>query len=55
MPGPSLPEPAPEETPIPVEEPKQANVLMNGLILVAVLGGGYLVYRTLKKPKAQAA
>lgn len=55
VPGPSLPIPTPEETTIPDEEPKQANVLMGGLIVVAVLGGGYLVYRTLKKPKAQAA
>lgn len=55
VPGPSLPNPTPEETTIPYEEPKQANVLMGGLLLVAVLGGGYLVYRTLKKPKAQAA
>ncbi len=43
----------PEETL--TEEPKQANVLMGGLIAIAVLGGGYLVWRTLKKPKAQAA
>lgn len=37
------------------DEPKQANVLMGGLIVAAVAVGGYLVYRTLKKPKAQAA
>lgn len=44
-------------TPI-VEEPQddpQRGMIMNGLILVAVGVGGYLVYRTLKKPKAQAA
>jgi len=53
VPSPSLPEtPVPEET---IEQPKQSNVLMGGLIVAAVLGGGYLVYRTLKKPKAQAA
>lgn len=51
----SLPsDPGPNEALTP-EEPKHANVLMNGLIVVAILGGGYLVYRTLKKPKAQAA
>ena len=55
VPGPSLPNTPPEETTIPEEEPKHSNVLMGGLIVVAVLGGGYLVYRTLKKPKAQAA
>lgn len=55
VPSPSLPTPTPEETTIPEEEPKRANVLMGGLIVVAVLGGGYLVWRTLKKPKAQAA
>lgn len=37
------------------EDGKQANLVMGGLIVAAVLGGGYLVYRTLKKPKAQAA
>lgn len=52
VPGPSLPQPtAPEETPT-AEDSKQANLVRNGLLLVAVLGGGYLVYRTLKKPKA---
>jgi len=50
----SAPDPGPGPDLVP-EEPKQAGMLMNGLILVAVLGGGYLVYRTLKKPKAQAA
>lgn len=56
VPGPSLPNPTPEETTTPTpDEPKQANVLMGGLLIVAVLGGGYLVYRTLRKPKAQAA
>lgn len=47
-------QPAPDEALTP-EESKHANVLMNGLIVVAILGGGYLVWRTLKKPKAQAA
>ncbi len=42
----------PEETP---QDDSRRGMIMNGLILVAVLGGGYLVYRTLKKPKAQAA
>jgi hypothetical protein len=52
-PSPSLPDvPVPEET---SEPPQQSNVLMGGLIAIAVLTGGYLVYRTLKKPKAQAA
>lgn len=44
--------PATELTP---EDDKQANLVMGGLIVAAMLGGGYLVYRTLKKPKAQAA
>lgn len=47
-------QPVPNEALTP-EESKHSNVLMNGLIVVAVLGGGYLVWRTLKKPKAQAA
>ncbi len=49
--------PGPDQTltPVTAEDSKHANVLMNGLVLVAVLGGGYLVWRTLKKPKAQAA
>jgi hypothetical protein len=53
----SLPSPGPDSslTPAAPDEPKQANVLMGGLIVAAVLGGGYLVYRTLRKPKAQAA
>lgn len=34
---------------------QSGGMIRNGLLLVAVLGGGYLVYRTLKKPKAQAA
>jgi len=42
----------PEETP---QDDQRRGMIMNGLIIVAVLGGGYLVYRTLKKPKAQAA
>lgn len=50
--GAPVPSPTPD-TPVLVAPPqKQANVIMNGLIIVAVLGGGYLVYRTLKKPKA---
>ncbi len=48
--GPSSPT-APEATP---SIPKQAGMLANGLILVALGVGGYLVYRTLKKPKAAA-
>lgn len=42
-------------TPTTHDDGKQANLVMGGLIVAAVLGGGYLVYRTLKKPKAQAA
>jgi len=53
--GAMTPTPTPE-TPVtaPGPDTKQASVLMNGLIIVAVLTGGYLVYRTLKKPKAAA-
>jgi hypothetical protein len=55
----SLPVPVPDEaltpTPPAADEPKQANVLMGGLIVAAIAVGGFLVYRTLKKPKAQAA
>ncbi len=58
--SPSLPSPAPvpgpDASPTPAaDDSKQANVLMGGLIVAALVGGGYLVYRTLKKPKAQAA
>lgn len=57
---PTAPATVPEEpqqplTPAAADEPKQANVLMGGLIVAAVVVGGFLVYRTLKKPKAQAA
>ncbi len=52
----SLPVTVPDASVAPTaDDSKYGNVLMNGLIIVAVLGGGYLVYRTLKKPKAQAA
>jgi hypothetical protein len=48
--------PVPVATPVPdaaePERAKQAGMVTNGLILIAVLGGGYLIYRTLKKPKA---
>lgn len=45
--------PVTDDSSVPVTaDSKQANVLMNGLVIVAVLGGGYLVYRTLRKPKA---
>lgn len=44
--------PEPTSVPDAVEPVHQANMVRNGLLLVAVLGGGYLVYRTLKKPKA---
>lgn len=45
--------PVTDDSVVPVtSDSKQANVLMNGLVIVAVLGGGYLVWRTLKKPKA---
>lgn len=37
------------------EDTKQSGMLMNGLVIVAVAAGGYLIYRTLRKPKAQAA
>lgn len=51
--------PTPDTTPAPetptADDYKQSNVLMGGLLVAAMLGGGYLVYRTLKKPKAQAA
>jgi len=57
--GAPAPTPTPDVPPdaiTPTAEPnKQANMVRNGLLLVVVLGGGYLVYRTLKKPKAQAA
>ena len=50
----SLPsDPGPNEALTP-EDSKQASMFRNGLILVAIATGGYLVYRTLKKPKAQA-
>ncbi len=42
----------PDTTPVVADDPKQANVLMGGLIVAAVVVGGYLVYRTVKKPKA---
>jgi len=55
--GAAAPTPATPDAIVPAEpeQPKQAGMLMNGLIIVAVLGGSYLVYRTLRKPKAQAA
>lgn len=40
-------------TPV-AQEPKQAGMLSNGLLLVALGIGGYLIYRTVKKPKAAA-
>lgn len=36
------------------DDAKKAGLFSNGLILLAIAGGGYLVYRTLRKPKAAA-
>ncbi len=51
--------PAPSATPdpsiVPVDDPNNnAGMMRNGLLLVALGVGGFLVYRTLKKPKAAA-
>ncbi len=48
---------SPSNTPDPgsaTDPAKNAGMIANGLILVALGVGGYLVYRTLKKPKAAA-
>ena len=54
--GQPAPGPGPDGsgTPGPALAPDSHNagMIRNGLLLVAVLGGSYLVYRTLKKPKA---
>lgn len=55
--GGGAPAPSPDVTPDAVAPeqappPKQAGMLVNGLLVVAVLAGGYLVYRTVRKPKA---
>lgn len=48
--------PPPSTPPTVVEEPiKQANMIKGGLLAIVVVGGGYLLYRTFKKPKAKAA
>ncbi len=56
--GQAAPGPAPDGsgTPGPSLAPsnQSGGMIRNGLLLVAVLGGGYLVYRTIKKPKAAA-
>jgi hypothetical protein len=31
---------------------RSAGLVKNGLILVVIAGGGYILYRTFKKPKA---
>lgn len=51
QPIPSSPSPTP---PPPPASTKSAGILSNGLLLVALAGGGYLLYRSLKKPKAAA-
>jgi len=55
-PAPGTPSPASVPSPEPATDPdaKNAGMMRNGLILVALGVGGYLVYRTLKKPKAAA-
>jgi len=55
--SPSLvPVPDPATVPEPIADPNaNGGMMRNGLILVALGVGGYLVYRTLRKPKAQAA
>jgi hypothetical protein len=50
-----VPDPATVPAPEAAEDNHQAGMIRNGLLLVALGVGGYLVYRTLKKPKAQAA
>lgn len=42
-------------SPTPAATTASAGILSNGLLLVALAGGGYLLYRSLKKPKASAA
>lgn len=51
-----LPGPTPDFTPSPTGTPttSSAGILSNGLILVVLAGGSYLLYRSLKKPKKAA-
>jgi hypothetical protein len=49
--------PGPDGTPSPTTTAApatSAGILSNGLILVVLAGGGYLLYRSLKKPKKAA-
>lgn len=53
-PSTSTPVTVPTSTPPAVtsDDSKGAGMVRNGIIVAVVLGGGYLVYRTIKKPKA---
>lgn len=53
-PPPSLPPAREEPVVVPADEEAagQKNLVMVGLLAVVVLGGGYAVYRTFRKPKA---
>jgi hypothetical protein len=46
---------APSPTAIPAATTATGGLLSNGLLLVVLAGGGYLVYRSMKKPKPKAA
>jgi hypothetical protein len=54
----AAPDPGSSTTPLtPTEEAedlKNKNLVMSGLLIVALVGGSYLIYRTVKKPKAAA-
>lgn len=53
----TMPPPGPTLSPPPEGAPlnKQSNLVMGGLLAVVVVGGGFLIYRTVKGPKKAAA